>query len=484
MGTRLRFLPAVGTVVGVAVLLRIVYEPWFLNYDARYALVWARDLAHGLTPDYTGPYAPTPHPLETAVSLVAVPFGAGGDAIMLWAILLCFGVLVWLAYRLGAELFSPWVGAVTALVVLTRPALERDALLGYQDTAFAVLIVWAVLLESRRGVAGDEPPGEAGRRGVPVLVLLAVGGLMRPEAWALAGLYSLYLWRGADTRERATYAALTALAPVLWALADWAVTGDALHSLHGTKELAATVDRRRDPLTGPYWAAKYLGYTLREPLVIGIPIGLAFAWRHARQRALLPFAVAVAMLVVFLASPAFGLPLIGRYVRTPAVLLAVFYGLAVFGWRMLPAGRERRGWAIAGVVAALLSVAYLPWHVKLLDGLDGRLVYQGAYYRDLREAGQDRAVRAALERCGTIATADHRPIPHLRWWTEGDPGSVAPVRSRGARGARVILLPRRTRLMKRFYRDQFPRVAAPAGFQPIYRNGSWRVLADPACASS
>ena len=93
--------------MGVAVLLRLVYEPWFLNYDARYALVWARDIATGLTPDYTGPYAPTPHPLETLVSLVAVPFGEGGDAIMLWAVLLCFGVLVWLAYRLGAELFSP-----------------------------------------------------------------------------------------------------------------------------------------------------------------------------------------------------------------------------------------------------------------------------------------------------------------------------------------------------------------------------------------
>ena len=471
MGTRLRFLPALGTVAGVAVLLRIVYEPWFLNYDARYALVWARDLAHGLTPDYTGPYAPTPHPLETVVSLVAVPFGAGGDAIMVWAVLLCFGLLVWLAYRLGAELFSPWVGAVTALVVLTRPALERDALLGYQDTAFAVLIVWAVLLESRQP-----------KRGVPVLALLAVGGLMRPEAWALAGLYSLYLWRDADTRERVTYAALTALAPVLWALGDWLVTGDPLHSLHGTAELAATVDRRRDPLTGPYWAAQYLGYTLREPLVIGIAIGLAFAWRHERRRALLPFAVAVAMLVVFLASPVFGLPLIGRYVRTPAVLLAVFYGLAVFGWQMLPPGRERRGWAIAGVVAALLSVAYLPWHVDLLDRLDGRLVFQGAYYRDLREAGQDPAVRAVLERCGTIATADHRPIPHLRWWTEGDPGSVAPVGSREARGARVLLLPRRTRAMRRFYSVKFPRVAAPAGFEPVYRNASWRVLAAPECA--
>ena len=55
------------------------------------------------------------------------------------------------------------VGVVTALVVLSRPALERDALLGYQDTAFAVVIVWAVLLEARQS-----------RRGVPVLA--AAGG--------------------------------------------------------------------------------------------------------------------------------------------------------------------------------------------------------------------------------------------------------------------------------------------------------------------
>jgi hypothetical protein len=471
MRARLRFLPALGTVVGVAVLLRIVYAPWFLNYDARYALLWARDLAHGLTPDYEGPFAPTPHPLETFVSLVAVPFGSGGDAIMSWAILLCFGLLVWLAYRLGAELFSPAVGVVTALVVLTRPALERDALLGYQDTAFAVLIVWAVLLEARRP-----------RRGVPVLALLALAGLMRPEAWALAGLYSLYLWRGATGRERWTYAGLTALAPVLWALADWAVTGDPLHSLHGTAQLAETVDRRRDPLTGPYWAAKYLGYTLREPMAIGIPIGLVFAWRHERRRALLPFVVAVAMLLVFLASPIFGLPLIGRYVRTPAVLLAVFYGLAVFGWRLLPAEhRERRGWAVAGAIAILLSVAYLPWHVKLLTALDNRLENQGSYYRDLRSVGQASAVRAAFDRCGTIATADHRPIPHLRWWIDGDPGSVAPVGSPEARGARIVLLPRRTRAMKRFYTTQFPRVSAPAGSRLVYRNASWRVLANPRC---
>src|SRR3954467_2678436 len=113
---------------------------------------------------------------------------------MLWLVLLCFGALVWLTYRLGAELFSPWVGAVAALVVLTRPALERDALVGYQDTAFAALIVWAVLLEARRP-----------RRGTAVLAVLAVAGLMRPEAWALAGLYAVWVWQGGPARGAAAH---------------------------------------------------------------------------------------------------------------------------------------------------------------------------------------------------------------------------------------------------------------------------------------
>jgi hypothetical protein len=167
-------------------------------------------------------------------------------------------------------------------------------------------------------------------------------------------------------------------------------------------------------------------------------------------------------------------------VRTPAVLLAVYYGVAVFGWQLLARVHvERRFWIGAAVVAVLASAAYLPWHATLLTGLDDRLEYQGAYYRDLRSAGESPTVRAALDRCGVIATADHRPIPHLRWWLESDPGSVAPAVE--ARGARVILLPRRTPRMRRFYGSQFPRVAAPAGFEPVYRNASWRVLADPAC---
>src|SRR4051812_42874404 len=138
-GAVARFALPAAVIAGIAGLLRLVYNPWYLNYDARYALLWARDLWHGYRPGYGAPFAPTPHPLQTALGMVVEPFGAS-DQLMVWIVLLSFGALVWLVYRLGAELFSPWVGIVTAAVVLTRPALQRDALLAYQDIPFAALI--------------------------------------------------------------------------------------------------------------------------------------------------------------------------------------------------------------------------------------------------------------------------------------------------------------------------------------------------------
>ena len=92
--------------------------------------------------------------------------------------------------------------------------------------------------------------------------------------------------------------------------------------------------RRRSVSDVPYWTAQYFGYALREPLVLGVPIGLAFAWFHARRQAVLPLAVVVAMVAVFAIGPIFGLPLIRRYIATPAVLLTLFYGLAVVGFTM------------------------------------------------------------------------------------------------------------------------------------------------------
>src|SRR3712207_5906738 len=127
-----------------------------------------------------------------------------------------------------------------------------------------------------------------------------------------------------------------------------------------------TLFRSREVDQVPYWTAKYFGFVLREPLVVGVPLGLAFAWLHRRRAAVLPLATATALTTAFALFPLFGLPLIGRYVRTPAILLALFYGLAVCGWILLPRGRARRAWLGARALPAGLSLAFVPLHAAML----------------------------------------------------------------------------------------------------------------------
>jgi hypothetical protein len=465
------WLAGIGVTVGIAVLVFVVFWPTYVNYDAQWALLWARDAWHGFLPEYTADFAPTPHPLATAVSSLALPFGGEADIAMLCVTALSFGALVFLTYRLGAELFTPWVGVVAAVVVLSRPVLLRDSLLGYQDLPFAALVVGAALLEAQRQ-----------RRGIAVLALLAVAGLLRPEAWVLSGLYWLYLWPAATSRERVRTAALAVSAPLIWAGTDWIVTGDPLHSLHGTAALAEEADRRRSVDDVPYWTTAYLGFLLREPLLLALPIGFAFAWVHARRRAALPLVMIVAMLAVFAVGPVFGLPLIRRYVDTPAVFLCLFYGLAVAGWTMLPRGRARTTWMVAGIVAGALSIAYLPWHVSQLDKVDRRVQLDGVLYRHLQRAAEAPRVRAAFAQCAPLTTGDHRPIPFVRYWLGGEPGSVGTVASGASPMGRMLLLPRRGKTTRRIYtRRTFPQVEPPDNFVRIYRNRSWRVYAALGC---
>jgi hypothetical protein len=316
-----------------------------------------------------------------------------------------------------------------------------------------------------------------------VLALLALAGLLRPEAWVLAGLYWLYLWPASTTRERMQSAAVVAAAPLIWAGSDWMVTGDPLHSLHGTADLAIANDRRRSVTDVPYWTAQYFGYALREPLVLGIPIGLVFAWRYARRPSYLPLAVVVAIVAVFAIGPIFGLPLIRRYIATPAVLLTLFYGLAVAGWLMLPRGRARTGWMAAGAVAVLLSLAYLPWHYDRLRTVATRIDKDSVLYGDLQEAMEAPQVRAAFEACPDLTAGDHRPMPFARFWLDGAPGTVSTVEGGASPMGKLLLMPVKGPTTSRIYPPRiFPKVKTPEDFTTIYANRSWRVSAAPGCS--
>ena len=103
----------------------------------------------------------------------------------------------------------------------------------YVDIPYLLLVLGALLVESRRR-----------RAGAPVLVLLALAGLLRPEAWAFSGLYWLYLLPGRDAPAGlARLTLLAAAAPLVWLLSDLAITGDPLWSLTNTRHTAETLDR-------------------------------------------------------------------------------------------------------------------------------------------------------------------------------------------------------------------------------------------------
>ena len=129
----------------------------------------------------------------------------------------------------------------------------------------------------------------------PVLVLLGLAGLLRPEAWLLAGAYWLYLLPALDRRrDGSRSAALVAAAPVLWALSDLVVTGEPLHSLTSTRDTAETLGRphghrRTCPRSCPAGSARSCAgcrWSAGRP-------GSCWRCAVARERALVPAALAV-----------------------------------------------------------------------------------------------------------------------------------------------------------------------------------------------
>src|SRR3954452_10858247 len=214
------------------ILAGFIVYPTYPNYDSYYALLWGRELLHGTHLSFEAYRAPTQHPLTIAFGALLSLFGSGADRIMVGATFVSFVALIAGMYRLAAVCLGRLAGVVAAAVLATRFDLPFLAARAYVDIPYLALVLWAAALEARRP-----------RRGVPVLGMLAVAGLMRPDAWVLSGLYTLWLAPGASWRRRAGYAALTAIGPLVWAAVDWAVTGDPLFSFTHTSGLAEELGR-------------------------------------------------------------------------------------------------------------------------------------------------------------------------------------------------------------------------------------------------
>lgn len=402
------------------------------GYDAYFHLVWGRELASGASPSYEAFAAPTPHPLYVALAAVLSVAGDGADRLLVLASSLSLVALLWGAYRLGAATLGRLPGLLGAVLLGSSTVLALLAARAFVDVPFLAVLVWAAVVEA-------EARGRD--RSLAVLALLAVAGLLRPEAWLFAAAY--LVWKAYRTPLTAGALALRtgliAVAPLLWAAGDWAATGSPVHSLTGTRELAEQIERTTGIAAVPREAAVALHELFRAPVVLAGLAGLALAWRRlGLERIALPAALVAGALAAFAATGLAGLALQPRYLAPAAVGVALFAGYLVLGFTTLePGDRARRPWGRAAAVAGVLAIALAGTQLGAVGRAAEELRFGRDVDRDLEELLADGRVREGM-RCGPLSFPTHRLVPESRWILDAGEGRVV-SRAEGEVGSGVAV---------------------------------------------
>lgn len=518
MPTRARnWLIPLAWVAGVSAVLLVVFPLGFPNYDTIYALVWGRELAHGVSPDYGAALPPTPHPLADLLGLIATPLGNGAIGVTMVIAYLSLGLVGYLVYRLGTLWFDRPIGAIAALIVLTRAPYLSNGLRAYVDLPYIALCLGALVIESKRP-----------RAGWPVLALLALAGLLRPEAWLFSIAYLVYLALGpsqasatpddeadpgsssrqpvpdgelrkpldrADTQiaglirpaigrargflsspRGALLVALALAAPILWALFDWITTGSPTYSFTGTQETVETLKRQTGPVDLVLYGPRRLGEVLQWPGMVGALGGIVLGFAFLRRRSTLGLVAAALALGAFALLGSAGLAIIARYTMLGAAILAIFVALALLGWRLLEPGHPwRRRWQVfAGLIAAMF-VLWLPNQWDLDSTVKSDLSDQGTIERDLSDLVDAGAFTKPL--CGPIAVPNHRAIPRLAFGLDVKPTAIVSASEEGIPRRGYFLDPASPFVIHNFILDPNDptrlETTVPQGFHRVAANNSW-----------
>jgi hypothetical protein len=366
-----------------------------LSFDTYFALIDGRDLAHGRTPELELGVAATPHPLYNALTAVLSPLGEGAE-LALWVVgLLSLGAACVAAYRIAETLGGALAGAVAAGLLATRPTLLEVTARASVDVPALALVLWAIALELRRP-----------RRGAAVLGLLALAGLLRPEAWLLAGAYWLWLAREADAGARIRLGLLAAVGPVLWMAHDLAITGDPLWSRNHTAGTVAS--SYKTGIDGLAEVPRHVGSILGVSGCVAAVAGLALAAlllrarlaADERGRVVTLLVVLVLSGVAAIALAAGGQPILQRFFLIPAAVLLVLGAAA--------AGRWPRGALLAGLLVALVAA-----DVPRVADTRSELRADQRFQRELRRLVDDGPARAAIDDCRPAYVSAGGVLPTL-----------------------------------------------------------------------
>lgn len=387
---------ALPALVAVALIVALLV-PTYPNYDSYFHLAWGRELLDGQLPNLEAYAAPTQHPgFILAAAGLDLVFGGWADRALVLLCAASLACLVHATFRVGRACFGTAPGLAGAAFVAGSFAFLLYAARGYVDVPFLALVLTAAAMEAERP-----------RRGVPVALVLAAAGLLRPEAWVLAGFY--WLW----CDRRAVLLALAVVSPGGWALSDLVMTGDPLWSLNGTSKLAEELGRERGIVNVPGNYVSFLADTARPPVFVAALFGAVLAWRmRARLAALhVPAALFAAGTATFVGTGVLGLSILPRYLTVPAVALCLLAGWAVLGFTRLAAGPARKRWRRCAIAAAGVGVVFLVLKAGSFAALARELRFIDRTHRAVVAIAGD----PALSRCRPISLPTYRLIPDLRF---------------------------------------------------------------------
>jgi hypothetical protein len=501
-------------VAAVAALLLLIFPLGFPNYDTIYSLLWGRELADGLSPDRGAALPPTPHPLTELWGLATSPLGDGAIDLTMVIAYFSLGLIAYLVYRLGSLWFDRPIGAVAALIVLTRAPFLSNGLRAYIDLPYIALVLAALVIETKRP-----------RAGWPVLALLALAGLLRPEAWLFSLAYLAYLaldpgrsnpdraektervpLERADTQKRdlirsrfvrargtlsvppAGLVALALAGPVLWAIFDWVTAGSPTYSFTGTRETVETLERQTGPVDLVLYGPRRLGEVLQWPGMVAAAGGVLLAsaivvgrrWSdfpaYDTEKLTIGLAATALALGAFAVLACAGLAIIPRYTMLAAAILAVFAAFALLGWRALERGHPwRRPWQAFAAVVALMFVIWAPNQYDLLSRVDTDLTNQSEIESDLGDLAGSGAFEPL---CLPISVPNHRAVPRLAFDLDLRPSDVVSSSEQRQPRRGYFLKPASPFVIHNFILDpndpaRFATAVPPAGFRRVAGNESW-----------
>jgi hypothetical protein len=319
-------------------------------YDAYGWLDWGRQLLHwNLNTNGAPSWKPLPF-------LFTVPYALAGQHIQMWlwmvtamAGTLAGGVFAArIAFRLTREgttrVWVPFIaGAIAGIGVLGMDNYPQLVLIANSDPMIATLCLAAIdaHLSGHRRLA---------------FALLVLASLGRPEVWAFAGGYGIYLWRARPgVKARLFIAVGLFVIPLLWfgvpalTAKSWFISGDlALNSrnlIHGSK-IVGVLNRLLGLYSLPMQLAAGLSMVLaavRRDRTVLVLTGLAWLW--------------VAIEIAFAYH---GWSAVPRYLIEPAAVMVVIAAVGVGRVLSLePSLRWLR--ALVAVPVAALLVALVPF---------------------------------------------------------------------------------------------------------------------------